>query len=209
MTPTPDDIVHALAEHARPIIRQDYRADSCIVSTLIGIEALRYFGIPAVAQSVRVRAFNRMMAAHVVAGEIDTDRPCEYWTPIDGSWGVGIGFGVYDANGQRTGDPQRHGWDGHLVIRCDKFQAPVMIDLSIDQVSRPQHDLIAEPFCGLLPSGWPTPPDNMAVFEFEHAVLAYDVHADESYLDSPDWRLAKRARPTTGRVIKKLQAVFS
>ena len=58
MTPTPDDIVHALAEHARPIIRQDYRADSCIVSTLIGIEALRYFGIPAVAQSVRVRAFN-------------------------------------------------------------------------------------------------------------------------------------------------------
>ena len=58
MKPTPDAIVHALAEHARPIIREDYRVDSCIVSTLVGIEALRYFGYPrcaAVGEGARVQ----------------------------------------------------------------------------------------------------------------------------------------------------------
>jgi hypothetical protein len=200
MKPTPDAIVHALAEHARPIIREDYRVDSCIVSTLVGIEALRYFGIPAVPQSVKVRAFNRAMADHIIKGEVDDERTCAYWTPIDGSWGVGVGYG--------NGPLDRPGWDGHLVIRCDKFQAPVMIDLSIDQVNRPQHNIITKPFCALLPKGWPTPPDDMALIEFEQAVLHYTVHTNESYQDSEDWKLVDRARPVIGRVIRKLKEVL-
>ena len=44
-----------------------------------------------------------------------------------GVFGVGYGNGPLD----------RPGWDGHLVIRCDKFQAPVMIGLSIDQSEPP------------------------------------------------------------------------
>ena len=196
-------VLQALVDCAPPLWREHFRPDCCIAATRIGIEALRYFGIAAVPQPCQVRALNNQMAAHIERDEIDDVRTCEYWTPIDGSWGVGIGY--HDP--ARDPAPERPGWNGHLVLCCNRLEAPVLVDLSIAQAARPQHAMLFEPFIGTLPPGWPTAPADHVVFRFDEGVLSYVATADRGYESAPDWTV-REFRPIAGELIRRMKGAL-
>jgi hypothetical protein len=177
-------VLVALAAVGRPIMLEYVERSSCIAATRMGLEVCRYFGIAARPQSVRMMAVNALARAAITAGE-EPD-----WAA--GAWSVGIA-----GNGQ----PQTPGgWDGHLVLVADR----TLVDLSLDQASRPAKDL----------------PLNAATFRlddtFDHgewvhyrlgpATVSYQQTRDLTWRTSPDWQARdRRWREPVARIIRTIR----
>jgi hypothetical protein len=126
-------IVTALLQTARPEIRKEFREDSCIASTAVGIDAMTHFGVLSEPFPVRTSMFNARFVARIKLGQPwPQGLEVHQWAEEDGSYSVGIGFG--------TG--QQGKWPGHLVILAEK---QFLIDLSVDQASRPLYNMAFEP----------------------------------------------------------------
>jgi hypothetical protein len=114
------------ANATRRAMRDRWHARSCIAATRIGLEVLRAFGVVGYPTPVTVAAFNR---AGWLAFQREPDQPVTE-SDIPNAWAVGIvGTGAVD---QQTGS-----WDGHLVLHVNRY----LVDLSADQLSRPQRNL--------------------------------------------------------------------
>lgn len=119
--------IRLLTEHARPIILSSFRKDSCIASTAISIKVLHHFGIKAFPVPVHMDVFNRMYVKMIEEVGIGTDLSKEEqlaWVE-KGAWSVGV-----------EDDSVGH------VVACTK---KVLIDLSIDQATRPARGIFLEP----------------------------------------------------------------
>lgn len=177
-------ILATLLHVARREILQDFRPDSCIASTRVACDVLAYFGIEARPLVVRAAYYNRQAAEHAARIGRLPESPEETvaWSEEDGSWGIGIGYG-----GEAEQDPEK--WAGHLVaIAGDRL----LIDLSLDQADRPQHDIKFVPLSFRLSAEEQTmflQPEGHIVRFYRGGILFYTAFpADRSFEDSPNWR---------------------
>jgi hypothetical protein len=107
-------------------------ANACILSSRMGVEALRSKGVRARPLPVRLRVYNSLYAKALMAGEegqvVDGQRLAEA-----GGWCVVVGESGPDATG----------WDGHLVVIVEERY---LLDLSAGQVQRLHKDIHAEAY---------------------------------------------------------------
>jgi hypothetical protein len=192
-------IVNALLKVGREEILKRYRPDSCIASTKIAIDVLSYFAIEAKPMVVRMLAYNAL-AWEAVSRQEQPD-----WDA--GAWSLGLGF---------PGDPpDPTKWDGHLVaVSKEIVEGQVCIlDLSMDQASRPHKQMTMEPSVFRIPEGvdeaW-VQGEIPVMFESpEGCLVSYMAFPDDkSYSLSTNWADIKTRKETTGVIIRAINALL-
>ena len=144
------------------------RHDVCIYSARVVIEVAKHFGIDVKPLPVRVVVYNAAFARHVENGE---EPNIEAWK-ADGSYSVGIGYGV------PQGAPP--GWNGHMAVQA----AGAFGDFSIRQAERPRHGIITGPGLAGAYDGrrkWTAINDCGTTIEYERINC-------NKYLQAPDWK---------------------
>jgi hypothetical protein len=161
----------------RAAVLARYRPDSCITTTRVLIEVLRYFGVSAEPWAVDLTVTNaagRKWAA--------TDVPIEDWP--DEAYSIGMRAD----SAARPGDGGQFGV-GHVVA---VVAGGLMADASIDQVARPGHGIPAlAPVLARLPGDWRDAPDGMVLrWAAGDGDLQLDYRGNGSrlYASSPNWR---------------------
>jgi hypothetical protein len=187
------ELLSELCNVARPIILERFRPDSCIVSTRIAIDVLDYFGIKAKALPVKLGAYNPLAWESVEKG-VEPD-----WN--GGAWGVGIGTASPIAFTRQSPS----GVDGHLVALVEDT---TLLDLSIDQASRPAKGITLAPYFGAIR------PENLAGFEEGEGLvfrvdgdcrIVYWRHPERFHLQAPDWTDRSRRKDLVGRIIRAVR----
>lgn len=214
LTPRDQAVIEALTTVARPIILEEFRPDSCIVSTRLGIDALTFFGIKAVPIPLTVVVFNRE-ATELVANGMTLEELNEVTAKIPatqpgGPWSIGVGTGL--ANTDTT-------WGGHVAIGVPS--TGTYIDLSIDQASRPIKNMTLKPLWVTfgLEKWWNTNhPDHDPVQQFQNdqgCTLFLDRRTSdpEGFRVSRNWTKQDNGvfgpsdyKAMTGRIIRAVRA---
>lgn len=211
ITQRDQDLLTALVDLGRPIILENFKPDSCIVSTRIGLDVLAYFGIRGKEYPVSVLIFNAE-AAQILQETQDFQAVAEatHARAVDepgGPWTIGLG--APDLPALRPDGTS--GWPGHLVIGLPQWR--VVVDLSLDQVSRPHKNLTTGASWYPVPDSWwaSEREDNFAQFRLDNgAVMLLTHRLDRGYRSSPNWRgisggSKQVVRATTGRIITALK----
>lgn len=140
MTYDVDAVIQALHDQARPTLLQYMRPDSCIPSTRIGIDVLEYFGIHAKPLPLFVLVVNDAGIAMLDRGKTLNDVVDEAFKhtkeEAGGPWTIGLGA-PYESRGGQLAEAGK--WAGHLVIAIPQHRT--LVDLSIDQISRPHKNI--------------------------------------------------------------------
>lgn len=189
-------ILELLLKAARPEILKEYAPDSCIASTACGIDVLTYFGILAEPLPVRTMLFNGPFVRRIEAGSPFPTNPeqLKRWGKEDGSYSVGIGFG-----GEKH-KPNK--WAGHLGILAEK---QYFLDLSVDQGSRPKHNMLFEPFCVQVETDFVLG-KRACSFMYNDCLIRMEAFPKNlGFLSSPDWCFADRRKAVKMRIIKKIE----
>lgn len=169
------------------------RVDVCIAGTAILLLVFRHFGFVAVEQPVTLMAMNeRMWQAHQ-SDEIPEDLEERYrFFDRTGAWGVGLGYGT----------DGRPGFDGHLVVFLKR--AKLIIDVSILQTYRPEHDIIPPPIVihrvdeSFVRGG-------VLVLQMPGAVLAYQKLENDAYRTASDWTVTELHRKAARALIRRIE----
>jgi hypothetical protein len=115
-----------VAQGRRAMDEAGWILDSCLPATRVAIKVLAHFGIDATPLVVTVRAMNKLGAEY-----IDRSRQLGVVAPLPrDAWKVDIGYQLVEGK-----------WAKHVVAIAGNR----LIDLTLDQVSRPEKDLIAQP----------------------------------------------------------------
>lgn len=108
-----------------------FEASNCIQVSRLGVDVLHRYGVDAKAQPVSVAAYTRKGYELQQRGV-----PISQWP--DDAWSVGV-------MGTGKSDPDTRRWDGHLVIVVrNPNRKRTLIDLSADQMNRPQRGIHIE-----------------------------------------------------------------
>jgi hypothetical protein len=187
---TAREIFEQMAPLAAPLMQEAFnRRDLCILATRVAIEVAAYFGVEAVPVPVRAMVYNAAFARHIANDFADVADRYKPSTWGDGSWSVGIGFGLR----------QEGRWDGHLIAVADGWFG----DFSIQQAERLQHNIVTGPAV----VGPYRPPQWKAIHELTGTVVEYDSTNSTVWCGAPDWKDEKRRRPIVGKLIRALRAM--
>lgn len=154
-------VIDALRIYARPEILKWFAPDSCIASTRVIFDLLRQYEMKPLAMACSVRVLNEALLKRIEKEgrhPVD-DYELRRWSTQDGSWNVGIG---------RTGVLRKHRWDGHLVVLAYR---KVLIDISIDQASRPRKGIVLKPLAVTAPDDWADGTTDFAIPEGRCALI--------------------------------------
>lgn len=180
-----EKVCHLLAEYGRAEILKWFKPDSCIASTKVAMKVLSHFKIPARPKCFTLEIMNPVYRELFDKHGHPQKEQAEEWL-AQGAWEVIIS----DHNGEI----------GHVVAIADE---QFLIDLSLDQASRPQKQMELEPACAPLPAGWKREP--LLVYENENNVrLIYHPVDNEMFRVSNDWREGYRTTPVAKQVIAKI-----
>lgn len=180
---------------ARPLILRRAIPQSCIGSTRVAVDYLRERGVAARPLSVRLAVFNPLHTACLIAAKDDAgiaadlqelykDEPAYR---ASGLWGIGLGYS------RLAGDAvPAERWDGHVVCIVEER---LLLDLSLDQVNRPQRNIQLGPVAIPVTSEW------LAISYPGEAIeagcmLRYEaLPHDRSFEDGVDWSQPERWEP--------------
>lgn len=188
----------AWLDHAAQVIRRTillvHPPSTCVVSTRIGIEVLRYFGIPAAPDPVQLIVY--------------TPNPEQPGT-MQATLGNQTSGEVVVTKGPLR---DRRLWGGHLILRTTGHQ-PALLDLSADQFHRPEHNItITKPVTGLLdPDGLAAWLDHQPVYLTEPGqatVYRYTRHQGPgayAWRREPAWNLDRDDRALVAECIRVLR----
>lgn len=178
---TADIALRLLRTIARPLILARFRKDSCIVSTAVACEFLRWAGVRAKPIELEVLAYNAAAVELVRAGV-----PASEWP--DEAWSVGI---------TQTSDVKPSHWQGaHL---CTLIDERTLLDLSADQISRPHRGMtVPEPI--VLP--WNAELTEGVSDEGMLIMYRRPDKPDTSFRSSPDWRLKERRAAIVSELVR-------
>lgn len=186
------EIVEKLMIYGRPEILKDFRADSCIVSTAIGIDVLTAFGILAEPLPIKTSIFNTPYVKRIESGsEFPNRETLIRWGQEDGSYSVGIGYG----------ENQPNKWAGHLVILAENQW---LIDLSIDQANRPAYNMVFAPIAVEIDDSFlkgKTP----RIVKQDDCVIRMEAIGDRGFLISPDWTFKSRRSFLVAKIVQKIK----
>lgn len=179
----------ALAHRTREaVLGAGYQRDSCVLSARVAHEVLRRHGISSRPLTVRWVLVNRAWAEqHEAIAASGWD-----WEAYPDAWNVGVGAGDDDP-GPRG---KRQGWAGHLVVLTGSGW---LIDPSVDQGSRPERHIVAEPLAVELPDG-AIPEEGMEVPLTEGIGLLYRSPRAVPKR-SRDWQDPSKWRPLVDQVM--------
>ncbi len=170
-----------------------YRPDCCIAATAILIDVLDYFRLTARPLSVVATVYNPAMSERILRDGMPTLEEAERdWFP-NGCYALAVG----------AGDPQPGKWAGHLVANlADR----VLLDLTLDQANRPQHQIVLPPFL-LAPLDWEFLQGEAYLAGTGNGCrIVYETRPDDrSFERSNDWRSKKRRAEVVGAAIRRLK----
>lgn len=205
-------VLDALVAVARPIILSEFRADSCIASCRLAIDTLAYFGITGVEKAVTALVVNKEAATLLNNGMTMTDLGTLLNTLSSeqpgGPWTIGIGVGTGKVGA----------WAGHLIVTLPEIHG--VLDLSIDQGSRPHKNIHLEPYWGVLDDDgwWSEDEDSSPLYPIaspDGTLVMLDRRATDptGYLTSPNWKRKGVVgqgtyRTLTGRLIREVKALL-
>ena len=172
-----------LVEVGRPTILEIADENSCIFSTRLAVDYLQSKGILAEPMAVSLVAYSPefVRRADELGSMPDQQLTQQWFEESPAVWSVGVGV-------PEKASSTSAGWEGHLVAIVE---GRYLLDLSADQVSRPEKQMLVKPFfCELalqqesfLSGG------TLSVFSKQHALLLYHARLnDRSYAQAADWR---------------------
>lgn len=185
--PGTDEIVWALGFVQRPIQAQ-YGPSACILTTRVAVDVLRAYGVRVQPVAAHVEVFNPAYVGHVERGEpeaAETDPRC---------WSARLGF---------TGEEQEDDRiDIHVVAVVEDR---LLLDLTLDQCSRPEHDVVLTPgiFEGLSPAFVRGEPISYPV---HGCSVVYEAHPEEKgFVTSPYWTERAVRQPFVDATLARLR----
>jgi hypothetical protein len=188
-------VIEALVETARPIIlggvgTYAFRRDSCIASTRIGTLALAEFGVRAHVIGASYIMFNAAYRRQVAE---DGGVPASVEDYREDSHSLGLGLPPFD-----------DGNIGHFVIAIG---GSLMVDLSADQLSRPEKGwTIDRPIVANMPAGWKKGRERVWTHTDAYSVGIQAEPANKNFVRSRDWTLRSRYQPFVAAVTAAMRA---
>lgn len=131
------DLYRKITHIAREETLRNYNAKSCIVTTAAILNIAERLGLPVgVAVACRAIVFNPYVSARVDPGM--SNKEIARLTNHPEGWSVMLGMG-------------EENWEGHLVALIPDRNMCLLIDGSLDQATRPQHDIVVKPLIEAVP----------------------------------------------------------
>ena len=179
-----------LCKFARPRILLNFRPDSCIASTRIGVDVLRYFRVKTEPIVVKVHVFNKQFMARLDAGQFPSSKEdMDRWYGEDGSHSVGL-----------VSEPPTN--IGHVVALVENA---CILDLSLDQASRPQRGIHLQPSGFAVTEGFLSGGEMR--FRIGESTVFYErVLNNRNFLNAPDWTDLNRTKFIVSELIDKITA---
>lgn len=184
----PVDLIAYLTTRGREIILETNGPRSCIASTRVGLAVLKAHGIKAWPVACRVDVMNARARA-VYEGEMAQDEA--------------VALGAKHLSIEGTGELRFTGlrdWDGHLVIETkDSADTAVVIDLSLDQMARPEAGIRLKPVAFAPLDGWP------CAWVENGVTVAYRKIESRAYRQARDWTHRERWEPIVARIMEEVR----
>jgi hypothetical protein len=197
-------VIAALHTHVPDEVYRDFPGiNTCILTARIVLDLLKHYKVSARVVPVQLAIFNEKMVARIGReGRFPKDvAESEKWAGEDGSWGLATGY---------TGQMMGNSYDGHLVVLVhynvrddDEDIGGILLDLTIQQQSRPHRGIILEPLIATVPERFLSGEQFMA--SCNNVVVKY-VYFPESmvWTQAADWRDSGRRDPIIARIRKKV-----
>ena len=186
MPVNPGDLLQPVADAAREAVLERCEPKSCIATTRVVIETLRYFGVQARPWAVNFRVFTPSAWQATLDGVPVADWPEDAWSA-----------GMTAATDEQV---------GHVVATA----AGCLIDASADQIGRPAKGIPpVAPLVFRLPDDWdPAPGRDAVLVEAEGCHLVYGASGSRVYAtQSPNWRRDDPVnRACTAQAIRAVRA---
>lgn len=183
-------VIAELVRIARPLmVEAHWIPDTCLPASRVGIKVLAHFGIKAQALVVKIRAMNGIGAHHIERCELLRLNAA----PPVRAWKVDIGY-----------QPVLGKWGRHLVA----VTSDDLIDLSLDQVNRPDKNLVAVPTWQIVSKDF-LAGKVPATFTFEGGTkVRYDALAgDTTYLTQAAWLDERPQDVIVEQTIERMKAL--
>jgi len=172
------------------------RVDSCVRSTKILVQVGNLLGVKVEPLTVEANVFNPPFAKEII--KYNWDIPENVLETLEAK---GCYQGVLGSRRDADRVPKPGKWPGHLVAIVHTPKHPVLVDLSLDQITRPQWDvLIEEPFVyPLTEPGFLAGTHDIAAEVNDLVYLYCSAPEDRSYEEAVDWitdfDVASKGRP--------------
>lgn len=165
------DILDSLCHVGRPVLLQFFRLDSCIASSNVVRQVLASYHVYSEAVPVKAYVVNAKGDEFLRQGHADWVREKR-----EGAYAVGVGYG----------GPDPDAWDGHLVLIVDHRY---LLDMSADQLARPQYDILVTPLIAKVDGvDLSRPKSRLALGLEKGGVLLYEGDPDNQlFRRAPDW----------------------
>lgn len=199
MTKTEKAIL-GLLEYAKKEISTYYDFDSCVTNCKIALKVLNKFNIECFEVSVQVTAVNSVFRDFLIEHKRWPGTPEVKELIEKGAYSVGIGFNSPDKQ-----------WIGHLVCvaKDEEKNCFYLIDLSIDQASRPKHGIPIKPLA------WPieekfTQEEDLVVIDLAQnedlisSLFYYSKLKNLGYKESPNWNDSEVNDKISDKIFKKI-----
>jgi hypothetical protein len=181
--------IQLLARNAVRLLPQYYRPDCCIAATAIAIDVLRDFHVRAIPFPVKVMVFNKAFADIIQKQGLLFVDDAQKIDPA--AYSVGIGYT----------EGTTKGYNGHLVALAGN----VLIDLTLPQTNRPQHDIRVTPFVAPVADEFLHGDKPFIVENQIGNLLVYTKSSNTDYLTSNDWKLKGRRQHIVQEIIRRIR----
>ena len=182
-----EQVVETLKGYGRQRILEDYRPDSCIVSAKIAVRVFDHYQVKAKALPCRVLAYNPTFVKAIHDGTAKLDTPVN--DQPEGCYAVGS--------------------DEHLVVYI--AEPPGILDLTLDQLSRPDHGIKVEPSSFRAVPAWSDGKISHAYHTGDGTMVIYQAKPRHNwYQVSPNWRGrdAATVKKIAGDIIRHVSVVI-
>ncbi len=190
-------LLGGLCDYGRPLILEQFVLNSCIASTAIAIDALREMGIAAYPLKVRTSVINAAMLAKIEQeGRMPQNaEERRLWQHENGAYSLGIGYEMGD------GQPSVH-----LVAILPEEM--LMLDITLDQASRPQHNILLHPGYGPVTEEFLSGAEPLTFMASRGVLVRYDADPQDDYFkQAPDWTKVERREKILQKVMIKLRMI--
>jgi hypothetical protein len=199
MSPKLDRRLQALAPIVREEILKDFAPDCCIATAAILRRVFRHFHFDTTPIPVHVFVFNAAYLKLRASGVPFPDDADELRALFDRTGAYSMGVTEESA---LVGGPGK--WAGHMLTLVQD----VLVDASLDQFNRPQHNIVLPSFI--------TVPARTAFLEYRSQLagtsngceIVYKRTRDNAWRSAPDWTNESRARRAVNAIIGRVDSAW-
>lgn len=170
--------------------------NNCVMASRIGMEVMKHYDVrnarsAAVAITCGNPRYTELVEEH---GRV----PLSHGELME--WRE-QGAYVHGVTGHRKEAPQPGHWNGHLITLGEE----VLLDLSLDQMTRPQHDIDVETFCGPVGQEFLRGEERAAFLSGTGCLITYNLEPwNDEWMTSLDWNQLASYRPVIDAIIEEI-----